>query len=173
MPNGFVLGPDDGHKIVGGGLDVNVKIGENHTHRSSTFVIGLAPGYDVGAHVHAEAEEIFYVLEGQLDLMAFEPTVRTEGNWQAWESAAGDKVVRGGPGSMLFVPPGCPHAFTNPGPVPARILFQAAPAGHERYFEELVELLRRPGPPDKAKIIELRRRHDIEQLTTLVPAPSS
>ena len=28
----------------------------------------MAPGFDVGAHRHAEAEEIFYILEGELDL---------------------------------------------------------------------------------------------------------
>ena len=33
----------------------------------------MPPGFDVGAHVHHESQEFFYVLEGELDLLAFEP----------------------------------------------------------------------------------------------------
>jgi hypothetical protein len=50
------------------------------------------------------------------------------------------------------------------------MLFQASPPGHERYLEELAKLLARPGPPDQTAIAELRARHDIHQLTPLVPA---
>jgi len=41
--------------------------------------------------------------------------------------------------------------------------------GHERYLTELAGLIARPGPPDQAEITALRARHDIEQLTPLVP----
>ncbi|MDR3081602.1 MAG: cupin, partial [Streptomyces sp.] len=37
----------------------------------------------------------------------------------------------------------------------------------ERYFEELLEILREGGPPDHEAIEALRRRYDIEQLTPL------
>lgn len=70
---------------------------------------------------------------------------------------------------MMFVPPGCPHAFANAGKTSARMLFQATPVGHERYFEELLSILKRGGPPDPEAIAALRRRYDIEQLTPLVP----
>jgi oxalate decarboxylase/phosphoglucose isomerase-like protein (cupin superfamily) len=109
------------------------------------------------------------VLDGELDLLAFEPLVRTSGNWQRWESASGAKVVRGGPGCLMHVPAGTPHAFANPGSSPARMLFQVAPAGHEVYLREMAELLAGGGPPDQAAIAELRRRNDIEQLTPLIP----
>src|SRR5262249_38381931 len=58
-----------------------------------------------------------------LDLLAFEPRSRTPGNWQDWQSHSGARVARGGPGSMMYVPRGCPHAFANPGPGPARMIF--------------------------------------------------
>ncbi len=70
----------------------------------------------------------------------------------------------------MFVPTGCPHAFYNPGPAPATVFLQVAPPGHERYFEELGEILTRGGPPDREVIADLRRRYDTEQLTPLVPA---
>ena len=76
--------------------------------------------------------------------------------------------VAGGPGSILFVPAGIPHAFANLSSKPARMFFQAAPEGHEDYFEELAALLRASkGKPDPQAVAELRSRHDIHQLTRL------
>jgi hypothetical protein len=49
------------------------------------------------------------------------------------------------------------------------MLFVVAPSGHERYIRELGELMGSGGPPDQAAIADLRRRHDIEQLTPLNP----
>jgi len=69
----------------------------------------------------------------------------------------------------MFVPADCPHAFTNPGTAPARMLFLVTPSGHEQYLEGVAELLRRPGPPDQVAIIELRARYDIEQLSPMIP----
>jgi oxalate decarboxylase/phosphoglucose isomerase-like protein (cupin superfamily) len=167
MADGLVLPPGAGRQISGAGM--TLKVGSAQSARWSAFEAEVGPGFDVGAHWHAEAEEIFYILDGELDLLAFEPRARTSGDWTAWESAGGAKVVRGGPGSLMFVPAGCPHAFTNPGTAPARMLFLVTPSGHERYLERLAELLSRPGPPDQSAIIDLRARYDIEQLTPMIP----
>ena len=85
------------------------------------------------------------------------------------ESRTGARVVRGGPGSLMFVPSGCPHAFSNPGTSAARMLFLVTPSGHEQYLQEVAELLARPGPLDPAAIALLRQRYDIEQLTPMIP----
>jgi hypothetical protein len=69
----------------------------------------------------------------------------------------------------MFVPPGCPHAFYNPGPAPVRMLFLVSPPGHERFFEEMGELLAGSAAPDQAATAALRARHDIHQLTPVVP----
>ena len=167
MTDGIVLPPGAGRALRGVGM--TLKVGLEQSARWSVFEAEVSPGFDVGAHRHAETEEIFYILEGELDLLAFEPSVRTSGDWTTWESAGGATVVRGGPGSLMFVPAGCPHAFTNPGPAPARMFFLAAPAGHELYQQEMAKLLDRPGPPDPSAIGELRARYDIEQLTPLIP----
>ena len=167
MSDGFILPPGQGKTLVAGGAKFIFKVTAEDAASASCFEVIVPPGYDVGAHVHGQQEELFYVLEGELDLLAFEPLVRTEGNWQEWQSSTGTKVFRGGPGSLMFVPPGCPHAFANPGVTSARMLFLAAPAGHERYFEELIPLLAAGGPPDPEVIAALRKRYDIEQLTPL------
>ena len=40
----------------------------------------------------------------------------------------------------MFVPRGVPHAFTNVGPEPARILVVFTPSGMERFFDQFAEL---------------------------------
>jgi oxalate decarboxylase/phosphoglucose isomerase-like protein (cupin superfamily) len=166
MTDGFVRGRGEGERVS---PSMTLKVGDAQSGSWSMFeVVDIGPGFDVGAHLHRNAEELFYVLEGQLDLLAFEPVTRTPGNWQAWESPAGARVARGGPGSIMYVPRGCPHAFANPGPGPARMIFLVSPSGHEHYQKELAELVASTAGPLDAVIAELRARHDIEQLTPQV-----
>jgi oxalate decarboxylase/phosphoglucose isomerase-like protein (cupin superfamily) len=162
-----MLPPGAGRVIAGGGLHATLKVPGGNPAVASTFEVVVPPGFDVGAHVHREAQELFYVLEGELDLLAFEPKTRSD-DWHEWVSAKGEHFLHGGPGSLLFIPPNCPHAFANPTDRPARVLFQAAPSGHEDYLDELADLLREAkGRPDPAAVAQLRRRYDIEQLTAL------
>jgi oxalate decarboxylase/phosphoglucose isomerase-like protein (cupin superfamily) len=168
MTDGLLLPPGGGRKIQ----TMTVKVGAERSEIWSTFEAEVAPGFDVGAHLHRQAEELFYVLEGELDLLAFHPSGTPEGDWRTWRSHGGATVFRGGPGSFMHVPAGCPHAFFNPGSAPARMLFLVSPAGHEIYLQELSELLAPGGPPDQAAIEELRRRHDIHQLTPLTTRPA-
>jgi quercetin dioxygenase-like cupin family protein len=107
-------------------------------------------GFSTGDHVHSRIEELFYVVEGEF-------TIR-----------AGDRTLRAGPGDFVLVPPGVPHGFGNPEGGPAKMLLVISPAGvHERYFEELAELLAKPGAPDVQAIGELRQRYDTEQVSPL------
>ena len=166
----YMLGPGEGQRIRGGSLDVVLKVPGSATAFASTFTVTVPPGYDVGAHVHTAGQELFYVLSGELDIMAFEPLDRSVPDWHEWRSADGQCFLRGGPGSVLQVPTGVPHAFANPGDEPATFLFQQAPGGHEEYFRELAEILRRSGgSPDADEVDRMRSRHDIEQLTPLRP----
>ena len=166
MTDGKMLAPGEGRLIEGGGLHATLKVAGGTEGLTSTFEVIVPPGYDVGAHVHSMGEELFYVVNGTLDLLAFEPTTRTGDDWHTWESDDGRTFLRGGPGSMLFIPAGVPHAFANTGDIPATMLFQSAPEGHEDYFEELAALLRQcDGPPDQEVLTSLRHRHDINQLT--------
>jgi len=108
-----------------------------------------APGFNTGDHVHSRIEEIFYVVEGEFQIRA------------------GDRMLRAGPGDFVLVPPGVPHGF-GPADGPAKMVLLISPAGvHERYFEELAELLAKPGPPDIQAIGELRKRYDTEQVSPL------
>jgi quercetin dioxygenase-like cupin family protein len=109
-----------------------------------------APGFSTGDHVHSRIEEIFYVVEGEVQIRA------------------GDRMLKAGPGDFVLVPPGVPHGFGNAGDGPARMLLVISPAGvHESYFDELAELLAKPGPPDAEAIADLRRRYDTQQVSPL------
>lgn len=169
MTMGVMLKPGEGDRIAGGGLDVTVKVQSDRPAFASTFEVVVPPGFDVGAHVHGHGQEIFYVVEGEIDVLAFEPTDRTLPDWHAWESRAGRRFLHGAPGAFMFVPENTPHAFANTTDRPAKMLFQSTvPGGHENYFHELAALLRQSdGKPPDPEIQSLRRRYDIEQLTTM------
>ncbi|GHF59006.1 cupin [Streptomyces mashuensis] len=171
-PDGLVVPPGAGRTLVTPAQQVTFKVTGEHSRAASSFEVVVPPGFDVGAHVHGRSEELFYVLEGELDVMAFEPLVRTKDSWREWESASGQRCVRATPGTVILVPAGCPHAFANPTSGPARMFFQASPPpDHERYFEELFEILSSGPQVDHEAIAELRRRYDIEQLTPMRAAP--
>lgn len=169
MPEPVMLPPGGGRLIQGGGLHATLKVaGGADQALTSTFEIRVPPGYDVGAHVHSHGEELFYVVEGTLDMLAFEPIDRSVGDWHDWVSADGRRFLRGGAGSLMFVPAGVPHAFGNLSDTEAVMLFQSAPSGHEDYFDELAALLREGGGrPDPQRIVALRAKYDITQLTGL------
>lgn len=171
-PEGLLVPPGHGRTVQTAAQQVTFKVTGDHSRIASSFEVVVPPGFDVGAHVHTRSEELFYVLEGELDVLAFEPRVRTPDSWKRWQSPTGNKVVRATPGTVIVVPPGCPHAFANATDTPAKMFFQASPPpDHERYFEELLEILSADGPPDHGAIAELRARYDIEQLTPLRHGP--
>ena len=169
MPGGLVLPPGGGRRIIGGKLDATVKMTGDYPALTSTFEIVIGPGFDVGAHVHAIGEEIFYIIEGELDVLAFEPIDRAVGDWHRWESKSGQTFVTGGPGAFMFVPPGVPHAFSNSTGEPVKVFFQSSvPGGHENYFDELMAIMEASqGRPGADVVADLRARYDIEQITAL------
>jgi len=173
LTDGFTLSPGAGRPI---GHQVKLKVGSTHTPNMLAVECNFAPGFDVGAHLHSTHEEIFYVLEGEVEMFAFEPRARTSeaGSWTNWESADGALVTRATPGTVMYVPRGCPHAFRNPGSAPMRFLLVATPAGHEHYQQAIADLLADP-PSDEEQlrkaVEEIRRNHHTEQLTPAVRAP--
>jgi len=170
--SGLIVPPGQGRKLVTKAQEITFKVTAAHGAVMSCFEVVVPPGFDVGAHSHHRSQEFFYVLAGELDLLAFEPVRRTEEGWQDWESPDGDRVVRAGAGSCMFVPPGCPHAFRNATDKPARMLFQSYPSpDHERYFEEISEIFSAGRSVDPDAVQRLRDRYDVSQITPLRYGP--
>jgi quercetin dioxygenase-like cupin family protein len=106
---------------VGGPLTFKVR-GEQTNRVLTAFENVIAPGDGPPLHVHANEDEAWYVLEGDLRFHL-------------------DAEIAGAPaGSFVFVPRGTPHCFQNVGETPARILVLFTPSGMERFFDRFAEL---------------------------------
>lgn len=143
------LGTGQGRSVSLGGTTVTFKVSSDEAGNASMVEFDTAPGFDTGTHVHTGLEEMFYVLDGELEF-----------------ELAGE-LRHATAGATIFVPPHVPHRFGNRGETRARTLLVMSPPGHDRYFDELAEILAADGPPDAKAIGDLRRRYDTEQVSTL------
>jgi mannose-6-phosphate isomerase-like protein (cupin superfamily) len=97
------------------------------------------------SHVHQHEDEYSYVLEGEV---GFE---------------VGDETFTARAGQLVAKPRRIWHAFWNAGDVPARVLEVISPAGFERYFGELAQLIPPVRPErDLAGLAELQARYGLE-----------
>ena len=141
--------PGEGKEVRLAGQPMTFLVTGDDTKHTSMFDWTLPAGFSTGLHVHRVQEETFYVLDGECE-------------WHI----DGQKV-RAKAGTYVFIPPGVPHNIANASDKPARMIMTVSPPGHEQYFEELVKLVTKSGPPDAAAIAQLRARFDTEQLSAL------
>lgn len=131
---------------------------EETGQRFSMVEAYTAPGAGSPPHLHRDDEETFYVLEGEY---AF--------------TVDGETQLRG-PGSVVHVRRGSPHAFANAGEAPARMLILNWPGDHhERFFRAIGEpvdpgsrAFPTPSVPDLAAIAAAAEASGI---TLLLPEP--
>ena len=149
MDHAVLLEPGEGRSVSLRGTTVRFKVESTDACGASCTEWEAKPGFDTGLHVHERLEETWYVLDGEL------------------EFRVGDEMFDATAGSCVFVPPRVQHAFANRTDAPAKFLLIMSPPGHDRYFDELAEILAADGPPDADAIAELRRRYDTRQLSAL------
>ena len=147
--NAVIRMPDEKQGVMLRGHPMVFLVTGENTKHTSMFDWTIPAGFATGRHVHRVQEETFYVLEGECE-------------WHV-----GDRVVHATPGTYLFIPPGVPHNIVNASDQPVRMMMTVSPPGHEQYFDELVKLVTRGGPPDATAIAKLRARFDTEQLSDL------
>jgi quercetin dioxygenase-like cupin family protein len=146
---GIFLGPGEGRAIPGPyGRSIVIKATGEATGGAFSVLEFTAPAGApwTDSHLHPEAEEAWYVLEGEL-------TFRI-----------GERTVAAPAGSFLILPRGTPHAFGNTGSMMAKYLAIYSPAGMEHFFEELAELAEASpsSRPERAKVEGIARRHGME-----------
>src|SRR5689334_4432022 len=126
--------------------------GENSNGSVAAFELSVAAAkrLPAPAHSHDHYEETIYGIEGVT-------TWTVDG-----------KPIDVGPGQALCIPRGAVHRFDNNGTEDAKAICAITPAAiGPQYFRDIIEVMRAAagGPPDRAKLTEVMRRHG------LTPAP--
>ena len=129
--------------------------GEDSNSNMSVFEVLVPAGQKLAAPAHKNDayEETLYGIEGVL-------TWTVDG-----------KPIEVGPGQALCIPRGAVHRFDNLGNEDAKQLAIISPAIiGPAYFREAAEVINATvgGPPDRAKMMEVFRRHG---MTVAAPPP--
>ena len=105
------------------GERVTLKLtGEESDSAFATVEVSTPPHVGPPLHVHQREDEALYVLEGM------------------YEIRVGGRMIPAPPGTFAFLPSEIPHSYTNVGYRTGRLLVTIAPAGFERFFEELSQI---------------------------------
>ena len=99
------------------------------------------PGVGIPPHVHENEDEVFQVLEGQVEM------------------SIGDEKTTLTAGDIIFCPKGIPHSWKVVGDQKARAMLNIFPAGLEAMFEELSQLP--SGPPDLEKVGQICGKYNL------------
>jgi len=130
-PRAFVVMPGQGRLLDLGGFEMRVKAdGGNTDGVVSVLEATEPPGFGPPIHVHHDAAEAFYVLEGEY-VMYLE-----------------DREVMCPAGSFIFIPQGARHGF-RVGEVRSRKLNFYFPASMIGYFDELAATLLQQAASDE------------------------
>jgi mannose-6-phosphate isomerase-like protein (cupin superfamily) len=120
-PSGFAFDASGGERLVFGNGTVLIRASAETTGGSFTVFEEVPPLLDTPLHVHANEDELFYVLEGEHGVQC------------------GDEEFHLGPGGVVFLPRRVPHSHRRVVPGQGRLLVLTSPAGFEGFFRELAE----------------------------------
>ena len=139
----FVVEPGAGRFIDLGDFGMTLKASSEQTGGVvSVLEAEEPPGFGPPIHVHHDASEAFYVLDGEY-IMYLE-----------------DAEFVCPRGSFIFIPQGVRHGF-KVGAVPSRKLNFYFPAAMVGYFDDLAASLRR-ADVDEDELAEIARTHAME-----------
>jgi len=133
---------------VGGGRTWNVvgdkiicKVTGDHTHGAYAVVEEISPPQGgPPLHFHRSTDEIFYVIEGE------------------YQVVCGDRTFSAPQGTVFVVPKSVPHSLRNISAATSRVLVTLIPGGFEKFFAEATDIT------DPAKVMEIAKHHDVEFL---------
>jgi mannose-6-phosphate isomerase-like protein (cupin superfamily) len=139
----FVIGPGEGRFIDLGAFGMTLKANADETAGVvSVLEADEPPGFGPPIHVHRDAAEAFYVLEGEY-IMYLE-----------------EREFACPAGSFIFIPQGVRHGF-RVGSVLSRKLNFYFPAAMVGYFDDLAAALGR-AEVDDGELAEIARTHSME-----------
>jgi mannose-6-phosphate isomerase-like protein (cupin superfamily) len=142
-PDAFVLLPGEGRAIDLGGFSMSVKANSDQTNGAFSLLEAREPaGFGPPLHIHRDAAEAFYVLEGEY-------IVFVEGREATCPA-----------GSFIFIPAGIEHGF-RVGGVASRKLNLYTPAAMVGYFDEIAAA-GRAGDVDDSELSRIALRYSME-----------
>lgn len=138
----FVVAPGEGRLIDLREFELRVKADARST-RGVVSVLEATepPGFGPPVHVHDDAAEAFYVLEGEY-------VMYLDGDERSCPA-----------GSFIFIPQGVPHGF-RVGAVPSRKLNFYFPAAMTGYFDDLAAALARSDVTEE-ELMEIAETHQM------------
>ncbi len=139
----FVVPPGHGRAFIPEG---KVKIEFGQSPDFAAFESDLPARWDgPPPHIHRAYDEAFYVLDGAVQYTL-------DGEPQTCSA-----------GTLIFVPRGVAHGFSNIEQAPAKILVVTTAAAIQ-LVEEATSLMGLPGPPDLDNLTALLRLHQTEMV---------
>lgn len=126
---------------------VTIKLPSDQSpHGLSIVTVHVPPGSGIPCVTHAQEEEVYFVLEGEL--LMHTPTERHR-------LQAGD---------MVHLPPLTPHGYRNPGEQPARFLAWTVGGPMDRFFGKMAESVHElPRDPDRMQTV--MAEHGVERVS--------
>jgi quercetin dioxygenase-like cupin family protein len=140
---GFVLRPGEGRAVDLGGFQMSIKATSQETDSAFSLLEATEPpDFEPPLHIHRDAAEAFYVLEGEYIIFL---------DGKEFSCPAG---------SFIFIPAGIPHGF-RVGHVASRKLNLYTPAAMVGYFDDLSDAIRN-GSADDEVLSEIADRYSME-----------
>ena len=128
----FALSAEQGEHLPIGESTITIRADAQSTGGAFMVFEESPPLLDTPRHVHAREDEMYYVLDGE---HVFD---------------CGGRQFHVGPGALVFLPRGIPHAHRRRVPGAGRLLGMTTPAGLEGFFRALAAAQRSGGPTETA-----------------------
>lgn len=139
-----IASSSEGKKFTFLGTEITIKVDSSSTGGDYyIFESTTPPGDGIPPHIHSREDEIFEILDGQMDIFL---------DGETYTASRGD---------IAFFPRNSVHGFSNSGASPAVVRVVVSPgANFEKFFEELAALPSTT-PPDMEKITSLFEQYGL------------
>jgi mannose-6-phosphate isomerase-like protein (cupin superfamily) len=123
------------------GDNITCKVSGDQTQGAYAVVEEMSPPQGgPPLHLHSRTDEIFYILEGE------------------YQVVCGNRTFNAPQGTVFVVPKSVPHSLRNISAATSRVLVTLVPGGFEKFFAEANDIT------DPAKVMEIAKHHDVEFL---------
>lgn len=123
------------HQNILGDIQTIKLSGKDTAGKFTIFENNNPPGVGIPLHVHTNEDEVFRILEGEMEFIV-------EGNTNLLKA-----------GDTIFLPRKIPHSFRVVGKQNAKAIVTIIPSGIEEMFIQLNQLP--AGPPDMGKVLDI------------------